>query len=1063
MVNPFILYNFRFETKNKSMQTSFKLLLTILFVVSFLGLQAQNDAPKINTTKGKLLGTTSPLSELAKKPSNSSSAEKKKDQKAKLKEMPNFVGKKPFPRDFGPNIQPKNGDPLAKKNDLYKMGNGEIQELKVLEGISFEEAQIWPPDVNGDIGENYYVQGVNGSPSSIIRVFDKETGEVEASLETNTLWDEIGASVVGDIIVIYDRFENRWLLSEISFSTITIAISQTSDPLGSYDIYEFPQNSLPDYPKFAVWEDAYYATTNEFNGFNPVYAFDKEALLAGDPTVDLVIYEDMPKLDPGGGSFEVSAAVDFSGVEGPGDTPLMVVRIMDDEFSGVETDGLEYFTFETNFDDPTLSEVNGPFSIELAPYESNLCAFGIFDCLDQPDGYTVSGTDTTFFPSPQLSALQQVIMHRPQYRKFANHESIVLNFSVDVTGDDKAGIRWVELRKQPSEIEWTLYQEGTHSFDDDQNRWMGTMAQDGDGNTLLVYALGGPTTYNSIAYTGRRNSDPLGQMTFEETVMTEGQNAHPNQRWGDYFAVKTDPFNEDHFWGTAEYVPNNDDWATKVFQLLMRQDTIDGSMSALIQPQSSNNLSASESVEIQISNPGIDSINNISWTVLFEGAEIENGVYSDYLLSGESVNIPLTATVDMSALGDYDFEAYISVENDQYLLNDTLRTTRSNLASFDISTATITDLDNGCEFMQDFQATFTNEGVEDITSFTATITVNGNLEQSLTNMDVLESGNSVTIDFLDVPVLSGPNTLLFEATNVNDIDADEILDNNEASSEFTVIEDPVLMNLEFVTDFFSAEVSWNLVDDADGEIVYEKGGYPAGGDVFESFDMCVQEGCYTFNLFDSFGDGWSGDPDAYLEITQVDGPTLAILDDTNFGDIWTASFCVPKDCADLDVEVEYEDATGPNVNDAAIFINYAGANEMTTYSIDGGETFSNNPLFTNLIPGSYEIVVDDGLGCQFETTINVLVDIEIYKDVEFLVTPNPNSGLFKVSLIGYDGPQEIVCRIINTEGKLVGNYIINKFSNGYERTLFTPDLPAGQYYISIQNEDFNQMKSVIKQ
>ncbi len=1044
------------------MRTIYKQCLTLLFLVSFFGLQAQNNTPKINATQGKLLGTTSPLSELAKKQSESPSAEKGKDQKKKLKEMPNFVGKNPFPRDFGPNIQPKKGDPLANNNTYNKMGAGDIQELFVLDGIDFDEAQIWPPDVNGDIGENYYVQGVNGTPSSLIRIWDKVTGEVEATISTNTLWDEVGAYVVGDIIVIYDRLENRWLLSEISFSSMTIAISQTSDPMGSYNIYEFPLGSLPDYPKFAVWGDAYYATTNEFNGFNPVYAFDKEDLLTGAANVDLVIYEDIPKLDPGGYSFEVSAAVDFSGVNDPGNTPMMVVRITDDEFANVSTDGIEYFTFETDFDDPSLSVVNGPFSIELAPYESNLCAYGIFDCLNQPDGYEVIGNDTIFSPSPQLSALQQVVMHRPQYRKFNDYESIILNFSVDVTGDDKAGIRWVELRKQPAETEWALYQEGTHSFDDDQNRWMGSVAQDGQGNTLLVYTLGGPNTYNSIAYTGRRNSDPLGEMTFGEIVMTEGQNSTPNARWGDYFAIKTDPFNEDDFWGTAEFVPADQDWDTKVFKLLMRQDTIDGAMSALIMPQTINNLTANEAVEIQIANPGIDSINNISWTVLFEGAEIETGVYDEFLTSGETVNIPLTATVDMSALGTYEFEAYISVEDDQYLLNDTLKTTRTHIASFDIATAGVDGLESGCSELQDFQASYSNIGAEDVTSFTATIAVGGSPEQSVMVTDLLEAGNSVVVDFLDIPVVSGTNTITFGAENVNEVFADQILSNNESTIEYEVIEDPVLMNLEFVTDFFSAEVSWNLVDDDSGDVVYEMGNYPPGGDVFESFDMCVSEGCYTFNLFDSFGDGWGGDIDAYLTITQTDGPVLAMLDDKSFGDIWTAGFCVPKDCADLDVEVEYEDATGNGVDDAAIFINFAGAIESTMYSIDGGSTFQSNPLFTNLVPGSYEVVVDDGLGCTFETTINILVDIELYEDVEFTVTPNPNSGLFKVKLVGYDGPQEIVCKIINSEGKLVGNYLINKFTNGYERTLFTPDLPAGQYYISIQNEAFNQMKSVIK-
>ena len=158
------------------MKTNFKLSTLLVLLIFSFGLKAQNQAPKINATKGKLLGTTSPLSVLIDKQDNAEGAQSKiSAYKSKLKEMPNFVNKKPFPRDFGPHIQPKNGDPLAKLNSTNKMNNGQIQEIFVLDGIDFDEAQIWPPDVNGDIGEKYYIQGVNGSPSSIIRIWDKET------------------------------------------------------------------------------------------------------------------------------------------------------------------------------------------------------------------------------------------------------------------------------------------------------------------------------------------------------------------------------------------------------------------------------------------------------------------------------------------------------------------------------------------------------------------------------------------------------------------------------------------------------------------------------------------------------------------------------------------------------------------------------------------------------------------------------------------------------------------------------------------------------------------------
>ena len=152
------------------MQRLYTYTLALLFLALSVGLHAQNTS-EIVSSKGKFLGTTSTLKSLAEKGgSNASSYNKFSKKKKQVKEMQNFLGKKPFPRDFSEHILPKNGDPLAKKNNPTKMMSVEIQELLVLEGIGFNEAGSYPPDVNGDIGLNYYVQGVNGFPSSLSNV-----------------------------------------------------------------------------------------------------------------------------------------------------------------------------------------------------------------------------------------------------------------------------------------------------------------------------------------------------------------------------------------------------------------------------------------------------------------------------------------------------------------------------------------------------------------------------------------------------------------------------------------------------------------------------------------------------------------------------------------------------------------------------------------------------------------------------------------------------------------------------------------------------------------------------
>src|SRR3954471_15914842 len=120
------------------------------------------------------------------------------------------------------------------------------------EGVNNVNGVI-PPDTNGDVGDTQYVQWVNLT----FRVFDKYTGAVLKTAAGNTLWSDFGggtaASVCastnqGDPVVLYDKQDQRWIMSQFAFSTDPfgnptppyyqcIAVSQTSDALGQYNRY----------------------------------------------------------------------------------------------------------------------------------------------------------------------------------------------------------------------------------------------------------------------------------------------------------------------------------------------------------------------------------------------------------------------------------------------------------------------------------------------------------------------------------------------------------------------------------------------------------------------------------------------------------------------------------------------------------------------------------------------------------------------------------------------------------------------------------------------------------
>src|SRR5438128_3657440 len=112
-------------------------------------------------------------------------------------------------------------------------------------GTSFEGMNIHqgcggclPPDTNGAVGPNHYVQMVNTE----LAVFDKKTGAmISGPTPINALWSSGACSTHddGDPIVIYDQLADRWLISQFTSSADPsyaqcVAVSTSPDPTGTY-------------------------------------------------------------------------------------------------------------------------------------------------------------------------------------------------------------------------------------------------------------------------------------------------------------------------------------------------------------------------------------------------------------------------------------------------------------------------------------------------------------------------------------------------------------------------------------------------------------------------------------------------------------------------------------------------------------------------------------------------------------------------------------------------------------------------------------------------------------
>ena len=123
---------------------------------------------------------------------------------------------------------------------------------------------VAPPDTQGDIGPNHYMQWVNSHLAawSIDRTTWTST-LVLGPVAGNAIWAALGGPCAsenwGDPIVLWDRFRSRWVISQFALGpTATgpyktaIAVSKTADPTGAWWLYcfDYHPTTLNDYPKF---------------------------------------------------------------------------------------------------------------------------------------------------------------------------------------------------------------------------------------------------------------------------------------------------------------------------------------------------------------------------------------------------------------------------------------------------------------------------------------------------------------------------------------------------------------------------------------------------------------------------------------------------------------------------------------------------------------------------------------------------------------------------------------------------------------------------------------------
>jgi hypothetical protein len=382
-------------------------------------------------------------------------------------------------------------------------------------------------------------------------VYSKSGTQLNGPINFTTFFAPLGGDCAGgasDPIVLYDRQADRWLISDIGITSTfseCVGVSTTNDPTGAYVLYAYSFGaSLNDYPKLGVWptasNSAYLATYNIFApaGFAgaDLCGLDRAKMLAGDSSA-AQLCQSSPNTE---GSYLPS---DMDGPTPPANgTPGLFVTWQNNNPGQLF---LRKLTLNFAAGTATLSSAT---TISVAN-DSFACGNG-GTCVPQ------AGTTQT------LDTLGDRLMYRFAIRHFSDHDRAVVNHAVG--NGSQVAIRWYELFDPAGSV--TLNQQGTFA-PDTTYRWMGSMAEDKNGDIGLGYSASSSTLHPAVRFTGRVPSDPLGTLETEASILeANGSQTGGLSRWGDYTALQVDPSDDCTFWYVDQYEKVNGkfNWSTNI-------------------------------------------------------------------------------------------------------------------------------------------------------------------------------------------------------------------------------------------------------------------------------------------------------------------------------------------------------------------------------------------------------------------------------------------------------------------------------------------------------------------
>lgn len=453
---------------------------------------------------------------------------------------------RPLKKSADQNVVPRMKATDSKQNFAPIPHAGEPPVLITNFSALGDDGSSIPPDTHGAVGPNHLMVTLNTE----VRIQDRFGGNM-STVSLNDFWSGFFNSRTFDPKILYDHQAGRWMFTAMadpaaSSSSVVIAVSQTSDPTGTWHMYRIDADasniSWADYPSMGYNKDWIIVQANLFslsgNAFNgsQIYVFDKADLYAG-----------------GAGAF-----TRFTDVSGFTQTPAITY---DDTLSTIYL--VEQWVPDENYDLVNrlrISKVTGPVGSEV--YTPGIAI------VTTPDFWDDEAAQTNFAPQAGTSLKIMTNDARLQNTVYRNGSlwTVQTVFLPAGNSENRSSIQWWELSPEGSIRQRGLLDDptGVKFFA------YPSISVNRNNAVLIGYSSFSSDQFASAGFAFRNADDPVNTLQ-EDTLLKAGEGSYSKtfgtgrNRWGDYSNTVIDPVNDTGFWTIQQYAvasPGSDKWGT---------------------------------------------------------------------------------------------------------------------------------------------------------------------------------------------------------------------------------------------------------------------------------------------------------------------------------------------------------------------------------------------------------------------------------------------------------------------------------------------------------------------